>query len=90
MKKFISTFILIVIIIGLIIGLVYTGKNIVRNCIKEYLEDKTRILITHALQHVYYADRIYYMKKGKIVWEGDYRSLQKQEFFVSFQLKVNR
>ena len=30
MKKFISTFILIVIIIGLIIGLVYTGKNIVR------------------------------------------------------------
>ena len=66
------------------------GKNIVRNCIREFLEDKTRILITHALQHVYYADRIYYMKKGKIVWEGDYRSLQKQEFFVSFQLKVNR
>ena len=30
------------------------------------------------------------MKKGKIVWEGDYRSLQKQEFFKSFQQKVNR
>ena len=66
------------------------GKNIVRNCIKYYLEDKTRILITHALQHVYYADRIYYMKHGKIKWEGDYRSLLKQDFFSEFQQKVNR
>ena len=66
------------------------GKSIVRNCIKNYLEDKTRILITHALQHVYYADKIYYMKKGRIIWEGDYQSLLKQEFFSEFQQKVNR
>ena len=66
------------------------GKNIVKNCIVNYLEDKTRILITHALQHVYYADKIYYMRKGKIVWEGDYKSLLKQEFFAEFQQKVNR
>ena len=66
------------------------GKNIIKNCIVTYLEEKTRILITHSLQHCYYADRIYYMKKGKIVWEGDYRSLQQQQFFSSFQQKVNR
>ena len=66
------------------------GKNIIRNCIVNYLEEKTRILITHSLHHCYYADRIYYMKKGKIVWEGDYESLKKQEFFISFQQKVNR
>ena len=66
------------------------GKNIVKNCIVNYLEDKTRILITHALQHVYYADKIYYMRKGKIVWEGDYKSLLKQEFFAELQQKVNR
>ena len=66
------------------------GKNIVKNCIVNYLEDKTRILITHALQHVYYADKIYYMRKGKIVWEGDYKSLLKQDFFSEFQQKVNR
>ena len=66
------------------------GKNIVKNCIVNYLEDKTRILITHALQHVYYADKVYYMKKGKIVWEGDYKSLIKQDFFSEFQQKVNR
>ena len=66
------------------------GKNIVKNCIVNYLEDKTRILITHALQHVYYADKIYYMRKGKIVWEGDYKSLLKQEFFAEFQQKLNR
>ena len=66
------------------------GKNIVKNCIVNYLEDKTRILITHALQHVYYADKIYYMRKGKIIWEGDYDSLSKQEFFAEFKRKVNR
>ena len=66
------------------------GKNIVKNCIVNYLEDKTRILITHALQHVYYADKVYYMKKGKIIWEGDYKSLLKQDFFSEFQQKVNR
>ena len=66
------------------------AKNIIRNGIVQYLEEKTRILITHSLQHCYYADRIYYMKKGKIVWEGDYRSLQNQEFFAKFQKKVNR
>jgi ABC-type multidrug transport system fused ATPase/permease subunit len=66
------------------------GKNIVKNCIVNYLEDKTRILITHALQYVYYADKIYYMRKGKIIWEGDYQSLLKEEFFADFQQKVNR
>ena len=66
------------------------GKNIVKNCIVNYLEDKTRILITHALQHVYYADKIYYIRKGRIIWEGDYKSLLKQEFFSEFQQKVNR
>ena len=66
------------------------GKNIVKKCIVNYLEDKTRILITHALQHVYYADKIYYMRKGKIIWEGDYQSLLKEDFFAEFQQKVNR
>ena len=66
------------------------GKNIVKNCIVNYLEDKTRILITHALQYVYYADKIYYMRKGKIIWEGDYQSLLKEDFFAEFQQKVNR
>jgi ABC-type multidrug transport system fused ATPase/permease subunit len=30
------------------------------------------------------------MKKGKIIWEGDYKSLLNQEFFKNFQQKVNR
>ena len=66
------------------------GKNIVKNCIVNYLKDKTRILITHSLQHVYYANKIYYMRNGKIVWEGDYQSLLNQDFFSEFQQKVNR
>ena len=58
--------------------------NIMNNCIISYLKGKTRILVTHALQYVSYADRIIYMKEGQIEWEGTYQDIKKQEFFNSF------
>ena len=37
-----------------------------KNCIIKYLKGKTRILVTHALQYVSFADKIIYMKDGEI------------------------
>ena len=62
----------------------HVGMNIMNNCIISYLKGKTRILVTHALQYVSYADRIIYMKEGQIEWEGTYQDIKKQEFFNSF------
>nr|QUF59454.1 ATP-binding cassette transporter Abcc4-1 [Brachionus angularis] len=53
------------------------AKNIIKNCINEYLKDKTRILITHQVHHLETADKIYVLKQGKIEAEGTYTELLK-------------
>ena len=63
------------------------GKNIINNCICDYLKNKTRLLVTHALQYCSYADRIIYMKNGKINWIGGYNELKEQGFFKVLTLK---
>ena len=67
----------------------HVGKNIMHNCIINYLKGKTRILATHALQYTSFADRIYYMKNGEIKWEGTYKELIKQNFYSQFAEKIN-
>ena len=67
----------------------HVGKNIMHNCIINYLKDKTRILATHALQYTSFADRIYYMKNGEINWEGTYEELIHQKFYSQFAEKIN-
>ena len=66
----------------------HVGKNIMINCIAGYLKNKTRILVTHALQYTSFADRIIYMKNGEINWVGKYTDLIKQSFYVDILEKV--
>ena len=68
----------------------HVGKNIMINCILNYLKDKTRILITHALQYTSYADFIIYMKNGNIEWQGTYEELLKQPFYSEFKNKQEK
>ena len=63
------------------------GKNIINNCLCDYLKNKTRLLVTHALQYCSCADRIIYMKNGKINWIGPYNELREQGFFRVLTLK---
>ena len=63
----------------------HVGKKIMNNCILGYLKRKTRILITHALQYISTADKILYIEKGKITWEGKYNELIKQQFYSEFE-----
>ena len=63
------------------------GKKIMENCIINYLKNKTRVIVTHALNYLKYMDRIFYMKNGKIVWVGNYSETKNQSFYT--QLKTN-
>ena len=60
------------------------GMKIIKNCIIDYLKDKTRILVTHSLQYISYADRIFYMNKGEIKWIGTYDEIKQKDFFIEF------
>ena len=63
------------------------GMEIMNNCILKYLKGKTRILVTHALQYISFADRIIFMKQGEIKWIGNFNQLKKQSFFIEFKMK---
>ena len=66
------------------------GMKVMKNCIIKHLSDKTRILVTHALQYVPFANRIIYMNKGEIKWMGNYEEIKEQDFYQSFYEKMNR
>ena len=65
----------------------HVGRNIINNALCDYLKDKTRILVTHAIQYCNKADRIVYMKDGRINWEGKYEELEQQEFYKNMVIK---
>lgn len=48
------------------------GKYIMDETITKYLEGKTRVIATHAVQFLPYFDYIYIVDKGKIIKGGDY------------------
>ena len=61
------------------------GKKIMKELIMKYLDGKTRVVVTHALQYLKYMDRIIYMKSGRIEWVGTYKEIQNQDFFLSMK-----
>ena len=42
------------------------GQNIMKNCIVDFLKNKTRILVTHALQYLKYAEFKYGILSGAL------------------------
>ncbi|XP_012274748.1 probable multidrug resistance-associated protein lethal(2)03659 [Orussus abietinus] len=53
----------------------HVGKHMFQECIDKYLKGKTRILVTHQIQHLSNADRIIVLKDGVIQAEGTYSEL---------------
>ncbi|XP_016663046.1 probable multidrug resistance-associated protein lethal(2)03659 isoform X1 [Acyrthosiphon pisum] len=52
------------------------GKHLFAKCIKEFLKEKTCILITHQLQYLTNVDQIVLIENGKKIAEDSYKNLQ--------------
>ena len=52
------------------------------------LKDKTRILVTHAIDFLHVADQIIVMKKGHVVLDGTFESLKDNAYLVKI-LKIH-
>ena len=57
----------------------HVGKHLFNECIKDYLRSKTRILVTHQVQHLKSCDYIIVLNNGKIEHEGTFAQLQNKE-----------
>lgn len=53
----------------------HVAKHIFNKCIQKYLREKARILVTHQLQYLPYADRILILKEGRAFAYGTYDEL---------------
>nr|CAD7589683.1 unnamed protein product [Timema genevievae] len=53
----------------------HVGKHLFEECITSYLRGKARILVTHQLQHIKYADHIVILNNGLIEVQGTYTEL---------------
>lgn len=42
----------------------HVGKFLLKECLCDYLEDKTRVLITHKLESLKYVDYVYILEEG--------------------------
>ena len=63
------------------------GQSIMKNCIVDFLKNKTRILVTHALQYLKFADQIVYIENGEIKWKGTFKQIQNEQFYRTFSNK---
>ncbi|CAG8759895.1 27966_t:CDS:10, partial [Gigaspora margarita] len=57
----------------------HVGSCLFTNCIQGALAKKTRLLVTHHLHYLPQVDYVIYMEDGKIVEQGTYEALMKDE-----------
>ena len=57
-------------------------KAIFKQVFQKLLKDKTRILVTHAIDFVHLADKIVIMKDGKIQAKGTFEELAANEYMI--------
>ncbi|RZC41834.1 ABC tran domain containing protein, partial [Asbolus verrucosus] len=55
---------------------VNVGKQLFENCIRNYLRNKSRVLVTHQLQYLKTVDLIYLVENGRITASGTYQELK--------------
>ena len=49
-------------------------------CITNYLKDKTRIMFANSLNHLQKVDKIFLIKDGKIIFQGNYNECKNSEY----------
>ena len=63
------------------------GNNIFKEAFVDYLKDKGRILITNELSNLSHVDKIIYMDKGNIIFNGDFKEFVKK-FGKEYEIQV--
>ena len=57
-------------------------KNIFENVFVGDLKNKTRILVTHAVDFLHLVDRIILLKEGEIILEGSFEDVKNDPYMI--------
>ena len=68
----------------------HVGQNVMTNLITGQMKNKTRLLVTHAIQYLNLVDKIIYVSNGKILFQGGYADLIDQAFYKDFTVKLKK
>ena len=63
------------------------GLLIFQKGIKEYLKDKTRLIVTNSLQYLQLTDKIIYFEKGKMIFYNNYKEFTKSDIFNKMNIE---
>lgn len=64
-------------------------KKIFKHLFLEKLQNKTRILVTHAVDFLHLVDRILVIKEGKVQLDGSYEDLKQEDYLVQL-IKIHK
>ncbi|KAL5004806.1 hypothetical protein ScPMuIL_018262 [Solemya velum] len=67
---------------------IHAGRHIFRQCIKQLLEGKTVLFITHQLQYLSQCDSVIFMKEGRITEQGHHRDLMDMDGEYASLIKI--
>lgn len=65
------------------------GKHLFDRCIKEFLDRRIRILVTHQLQFLKETDYVIRLENGLVVYEGTYDGMEKERQVRGTENQVN-
>ena len=60
------------------------GAFLMERTMRDYLRDKTRVIITHALQFLRHADNIILLEHGEIIFHGTFENLKKSGHLAKY------
>ena len=55
-------------------------KKIFQKVLLDHLKDKTRILVTHAIDFLHLVDRVLVIKDGNLVLDGNYEDIKNDAY----------
>jgi len=57
-------------------------KKIFKHVFMEKLRNKTRLLVTHAIDFIHLVDRVIVLNKGKIVLQGKFSDIKNDPYLI--------
>jgi ABC-type multidrug transport system fused ATPase/permease subunit len=68
----------------------HVACEIIENAIQKDLKNKTRVIVTHSIQYLMYADKIIYLDEGQVKFDGNYDTFKSTELYSDLKKTIEK